>query len=104
MVEGQIRGGEHLPAVLAGMIVASIDVGTRKRYVVDIPLDLDVAEQPNDRRQLEAEGGRADLAVVRGDHLDLPLAPERDRFLPVDDLQGLVGRVQEERLLHNKPE
>ena len=43
------------------------------------------------------------FAVVHRDDLDLPLAPERDRFLPVDDLEGLVRRVQEKRLFH-KPE
>ena len=35
-----------------------------------------------------------------GDDLDLALAPERDRLLPVHDLERLVGGVQEERLLH----
>ena len=40
------------------------------------------------------------LAVVDGDDLDLPLAPERDRLLPVDDLQRLVRGVEKERLLH----
>ena len=50
---------------------------------------------------LKAERDRPDLAVVDRDDLDLPLAPERDRLLPVDDLEGLARRVQEERLLHN---
>ena len=50
--------------------------------------------------QLEADRHRPDLAVVDRDDLHLPLAPERDRLLPVDDLERLVGRVQEERLLH----
>ena len=34
------------------------------------------------------------------DNLDLALAPKRNRLLPVHDLERLVGRVQEERLLH----
>ena len=34
-------------------------------------------------------------------HLDLALAQEGDRLLPVHDLEGLVRRVQEERLLHD---
>ena len=41
------------------------------------------------------------LAVVDRDHLHLSLAPKRDRLLPVDNLQGFVGRVEEERLLHS---
>ena len=39
-------------------------------------------------------------AVVHRDNLDLALAPKRDRLLPVHDLERLVRRVQEERLLH----
>ena len=62
----------------------------------------DVPEQANDRRQTEAELDRPDFpVVVLRDNLNLPLAPQRHRLLPVDDLEGLVRRVQEERLLHN---
>ena len=34
------------------------------------------------------------------DDLDLALTPQRHRFLPMNDFQRLVGRVEEERLLH----
>src|SRR5687768_447836 len=85
------------------MVVAGVDVRAREWDVVDVPLDLDVAEQADDRRQLEAERNRPDLPVVHRDDLDLPLAPKRNRFLPVDDLEGLVRGVEQERLLH-KPE
>ena len=72
--------------------------GTRKEF--DVPLDLDVPQQADDRRQLEAEGNGPDFPVVHRDNLDLPLAPKRDRFLPVDDLERLVRRVQQQRLFH----
>jgi hypothetical protein len=100
MIEGQFRRGERLRAVLAAVIIARVDVRARERHVVDLPLDLDVAQQPDDRRQLERELDGVDLAVVRGDNLDLPLAPKRHRLLPVDDLQRLVRGVEQERLLH----
>ena len=93
MIEGQLRRREHLSTVLARVIVARIDIGARKWYVIDPALDFDVAQQANDRRQLEAEGDRPHLAVVHRNDLDLPLAPERHRFLPVDDLQRLVRGV-----------
>src|SRR5436190_1651542 len=51
--------------------------------------------------QLEAEGHCPYLAVVNRDHLYFPLAPERDRLLPVDNLERLVRRVEKERLLHS---
>jgi len=103
MIEGQLRGGEHLAAVLTRMVVPGVDVGARKWDVIDVALNLDVAQQANDRWQLETEGHGPHFAVVHRDDLDLPLAPERHRFLPVDDLQRLVRGVQQERLLH-KPE
>src|SRR6185503_11128281 len=68
--------------------------------VVEPALDLDVAEETDDRRQLEAERNGADFPVVDMDDLDLPLAPKRHRLLPVDDLERLVRRVQKQRLFH----
>ena len=50
--------------------------------------------------QLETERNRPDFPVVHRDDLDLALAPERDRLLPVDNLERLVRRVQEKRLFH----
>ncbi len=85
------------------MVVARVDIRARKRHVVDISLDFDISQQPDDRGQLEAERHRPDLpVVVHRDNLDLPLTPKRDRFLPVDDLEGLVRGVQKERLLHGQ--
>ena len=103
MVERQIRRGKDPAAVLARVIVARVDVRPRERHVVDVALDLDVAQQPDDRGQLEAERDRPDLTVVDGDHLHLPLAPKRHRLLPVDDLERFVRRVEQKCLLH-KPE
>src|SRR5258708_25580502 len=101
MIEGEIGAGERLRAVLARVLVPRVDVRAREGDVVDLPLDLDVAEQPDDRRELEAERDRPDLPVVHGDDFDLPLAPEGDGLLPVDDLERLVRGVEKERLLHS---
>src|SRR5258708_29427343 len=43
-----------------------------------------------------------DLTVVLPYNLNLPLAHQRDRLLPVDDFERLVRRVQEERLFHSQ--
>src|SRR5581483_7053109 len=64
VVEGELARRKHLAAVLARVVVASVDVGPRERHVVEAPLDLDVAQQANDRRQLDAERNGANLAVV----------------------------------------
>src|SRR5260221_11262341 len=99
MSEREIRAWQSLRAVLGRVFVPRVDVRAREGDVVDLPLDLDIAEQADDRRQLEAERDRPDLPVVHRDDFDLPLAPKRDRFLPMDDLQRLVPGVWKERLL-----
>ena len=93
--------GNASSQVLAHVLVACVDIRAGKRNVVEPALDFDESEEADDGGQLEADGHRPYLAVVDRDHLDLPLAPERNRLLPVNDLQRLVRRVQKERLLHD---
>src|ERR1051325_342815 len=101
MVERQFRRRKRVVAVLAGVIVARVDVGPGERHVIEAAFYLDEAEEADDGGQLEAERNRPYLALVVRDHLHFSLAPERNRLLPVNDLQWLVRRVQKERLLHS---
>src|ERR1041384_831416 len=101
VVERQLGGRVRLSAVLAGVVVTRVDVRARERNVVEAAFDFDEAKQTDNGRQLEAEGHCPYLAVVNRDHLYFPLAPERDRLLPVDNLERLVRRVEKERLLHS---
>ena len=100
VVERQILSVSVLAAVLTTITIADVDPGTFHRRFASGATHIYIMTQANDRRQLEAEGRGPDLALVRRDNLDLPLAPKRDSFLPVDDLEGLVRGVQKERLLH----
>ena len=102
VVEGQLNRRHRLATVLAGVVVARVDVRTGEGDVIEPAFDPDEAKEADDRRQLKTDGDRPYLAVVDRDHLYLPLAPESDRFLPVDDLEGLVRSVEEERLLHDR--
>ena len=77
------------------MVVAGIDIGARERHVVEAPLDSDITQQADDRRQLEADG---DARGFRGRRRRSPRpspGTKRDGLLPVDDLQRLVRRVEE---------
>src|SRR3954471_22368866 len=95
VIEGELARRKAVAAVLAAVIVACVDVRARKWHVVEAALYLDVAEQPDDRRQLEADRHAPDVTVVDRDDLDLPLAPQRDGLLPVNDLERLIRRVEE---------
>ena len=91
---------EGVAAVLAPMPVARVDVRAREGHVVDAAFDPDEPQQAYHRRQLEADRDGVHLAVVDRDHLDLPLAEQGECLAPVDDLQRLVGRIEQKRLLH----
>jgi len=101
VVERQLGRGERLTAVLTAVVVARVDIRAGERDVIEPALDFDESEEADDGGQLEADGHRPYLAVVDRNHLDLPLAPERNRLLPVNDLERFVRRVQKERLLHD---
>src|SRR4029079_9123555 len=94
MIERQITRGKTVAAILAAVVVARVDVGARERDVIEPPLDLDVPEQADDRRQLETERNRPDFAIVDGYYLALALAPERNPLLSVDYRERLIRRVQ----------
>jgi hypothetical protein len=49
MIERQLCGGQLLATVLTGVLVTRIDVGARKRHIIEPPLDLDATQQPDDR-------------------------------------------------------
>src|SRR5262245_22518432 len=100
VVEGQLGRWVGLAAVLTRVVVARVDICAGKRNVVEAALDFDEPEEADDGGQLEADRHCPYLAVMDRDHLNLPLAPERNRLLPVNDLERLVRRVQKERLLH----
>ena len=100
MVERELACGEGFAAVLTAVVVARVDVRAGEGNVVESAFDFDVAKQSDDGGQFEADGDAVDLPVVHRDNLDLSLAPQRHRLLPVDDLEGLVRRVQEKRLFH----
>src|SRR3981081_4538931 len=56
MIEGELACGKLVAAVLALVVAPAGGVRSRKRHVIEAALDLDVAEQADDRGQLDAEG------------------------------------------------
>src|SRR5690606_11262435 len=102
VVEGEVRRRIARAAILAGVLVTRIDVRARKWHIVERPPYPDATQEANHGRQPEADRHGPHFPVVYGHNLDFPLAPERDRFLPVDDLEGFPRRVEKERLLHKQ--
>jgi hypothetical protein len=93
VIECQVLRGELFAAILTGVVVSCVDVGTRE-------LDLwasacpHILQQTHDGRELEREGDRANLTVMRLDDFDLALRPEDHSSLPVHDIERLKRCVK----------
>jgi hypothetical protein len=86
VIEGQLARRQRVAAVLARVIVAGVDVRTRKRHVVEPAFNLDVTKKANHGGELDAERHRSNLPVINRDHLYFSLAKQSDSLLPVNDL------------------
>ena len=95
-------GGKRCAAVLAAVVVPGVDVGPGEGHIGEGAFHPDVTEQAKHRRELHPDRDAADLPVVDGDDLDLPLEEQGDGFLPGHDPQGLVGRVEDKGMFHGR--
>ena len=96
------EGAKRSPQYWQRVVVAGVHVRPRERHVGEGAFHTDVTEQAKHRGELHPDRDAADLPVVDGDDLDLALEEEGDRFLPRHDPQGLVGGVEDERLVHRR--
>jgi hypothetical protein len=94
VVERELSGGKAVAAVLAAVVVAGVHVRPRERHIREGSFHPDVTEQAKHRRELHPDRDAADLPLVDGNDLDLPLEEERHGLLPGHDPQGLVGCVK----------
>src|SRR5262245_47475171 len=102
VVKGELTGRKTVAAILARMVVPGVHVGPGEGYVREGTFHSDVTEQAQHRGELHPYRYAADLPVVDGDDFDLALEQERDGFLPGDDPQRLVGRIEDKCLLHSR--
>jgi hypothetical protein len=58
-------------------------------------LDPNVLEQPDNRRKFDCERNGVNLLVVLLDDFHFPGEKQRQRFLPRNDPQRLIGSIQE---------
>ena len=93
MVECEVLRGELLATVLAGVVVACVDVRSRELHL-RAPTCADVLEQTHHRRELERERHRPHFLVVRLDDLDFALCPQDHRPLPMQDIERFKRRVE----------
>ena len=71
VIESQIFSGKRLPAILAGMPIPCVDIGSRELDATSLA-DTCVLDEAAYGRELDSERDAVDFAIVFVDHFDLP--------------------------------
>lgn len=93
VIERQVFSGTLFPAVLAGMVIAGVDVCPAELYVLIMLSDLYIFEKAEDTRHLDGKTDTADLAIILGQNFDFALVKQAKRSFPGDDAYWLIGRI-----------
>jgi hypothetical protein len=100
VIERQFLGPELVTTILAGIAISREDINARE---FDRPMDIleaDQFEEPHDGGKPDGDRNSVNLSVVDLKDFNFALPKERDRFLPIDNPQGFVRRVEEKGHLH----
>jgi hypothetical protein len=100
MIERQFLGPELVTTVLAGIPISREDIDAGE---FDCPVDIlepDQFQETHDGGKLYGNRDRVDLSVVNLEDFNFTLPEERNRFLPMDDPQGFVRRVEQKGHFH----
>ncbi len=97
MIKSEVASGKLVAAVLAGMIVANINVlsAEANRAVESRP---DVSPEPENAGQLEAAPDASGEAPVVFEDVHLSLEEHHYCLLPADNAYGLVACIQQQGL------
>ena len=100
MIERQLLRPELVTTILAGIAISGkdIDAGEFDRPVAI--LEPDELEEPHNRGKFERDRHRVNLSVIDLEDFNFPLPEQRDCFLPMNDTQGFVRCVEQERHFH----
>ena len=100
MVEGELFGRITAAAVLAGVLVSLIDIGTREPDLTACAPDLYEFKEPKNGRKSKGDGHTPHFSVVEVDDLHFPLREQGYGPLPGNDLERFERRIQEKGPFH----
>ena len=95
MVVGQLAEVWPQAAVLASIPVAGVQVRSGEPDSIVAVSNLHILTQSQNGRQSNTDRNTVDPTVVFSDYFDLPLKEHTKRTLPGNNLQGLVGSIQD---------
>ena len=100
VVERQAFRGTFLPAILAGMMIPGVDVGSAEFCALKTLPDFDIFEKPENTGQLYRKADASDFPIVFGQYFDLALAKQADGAFPGYDVYGFIAGIQNQRVFH----
>jgi hypothetical protein len=104
MIEGQSVRRESQTAVLAGIPVSQIYVGSIEAQVSEFPMIAVKTVQSDDGGELHGEGDAGYGPLIFGQDLHLAAEIETDGLLPGNHLERFIAGIQYKRSLHrHKP-
>lgn len=101
MIEGQLLRPMLTVTVLADVPITGENIDARKLDGAMAVFELHQFEQSHHGGELDGNRDAVNLAVVDLENFNLALPEESDCLLPMDDTQGFVRGVEQERHFHS---
>ena len=93
VIKSQIFGRAFLAAILACVIVTTVNIGSAKLDMLETFSDLYILQQPEDAGQLYREADASNLTVIFGQNLHFALIKQREGSFPGDDIDWLKSCI-----------
>ena len=93
VIKRQILTGTFFPAVLAGMMIAGVNIRPVEFHALKALMDFYIFQEPEDAGHFDGEADASDLAIVFGKNFDLALAEQTESSLPGNNVDWLVSSV-----------
>jgi hypothetical protein len=73
VIKGQILRVVFLAAVLAGIVIARVDIGSAEFDMLEMLSDLYILQEPEDTGHSYGKADAPDLAIILGQNFNFPL-------------------------------
>ncbi len=93
VVEREVLRGALLPAILAGIVVARVDICSTKFDVLEALPDLYILQETENTGHSDGKTDAPDLAIILSQNLNLALAQQIKRTLPGNYVDWFIGCV-----------
>jgi hypothetical protein len=100
VVKCEILSGAFFPAILAGVVIASINICSAKLDMLEALSGLYIFQQSEDTRQLDGKTDAPDLTIIFGQNFNFALVQQVESALPGDNIDWLIGCIQNQSMFH----